>query len=347
MIHDAPVVLPSSVTLARGQGGIDVNLSTMQSTSRDWLRIDEIRVWIDPGTPYAESVVLPESRSTDLGFIVDVSLKAGNQDLTSGFIGTEKHPTGERIAFIPAFLLGPRIFRRFSTFNNYNLYNGDELSRYAPQNGYVWTLPRPLYLPPGTPLAAKFRRTSELTALDDATVFPSDFTVEIAAIGIRLAKPPTLRTRCLPHLHGWSPRNSNTTRVESGEAFRNLYQESMVLTRMTGGVATYYTHSYGQSYAAGEVPTDDTLIQIYDANNQDILTPMPPVPLSPSNPNAAVPFSALFLAKTNSFRVSDRLKANQTYRAVVSPVVLGGDRGDIYSTRLPMLGLESFREVQP
>jgi hypothetical protein len=340
MNQDAPISLNASVVMPRGNGGLDVDLSAMQSTSRNWLKINELRVFIDPG----ESESIGSDSELDFGFMVDVAISVGKEDLTTGFIGTSIHPTGELIAYIPAFLLGPRIYRRFSTINNDNLEFNAGANAYADQNAYTWTLPRPLYLPPNTPIKFKVRRSSTIALLDDAALYANPFTVEVAAVGTRLATKPRLSTRAIPHIHAWSPRNANSLRVESGEAFRNLHKQPLNLTRLIGGTATNAGASIdGSTFGpAASIITDPTLIQIYDANGNDVLVSVPPVPLSPSNPNAPVPISSLFLAKTNSVRISDRLEVNQTYRMVVSPV--SAAPADLF-LRLPMIGLESFREV--
>lgn len=350
MSNNAPVVMGASVTLARGNGGIDVDLGAMQTTSRNWVRIDEIRVWIDPGTPPADNALDGTNQSIDLGYIVDVSLKAGNDDLTSGFIGTAQHPVGERISYIPVFLLGPRIYRRFSTILNSDLVYLADTRPYISQNTYIWTLPRPLYLPPGTPLSAKFRRTSTLLGLDEPLTFPADFTVEIAAVGQKLAKPPSLNSKSIPFLQAWSPRpnvdpstiTGRNQKLESGDAFKNLSKETLILTRMIGGVATSYCKSYGISWATGVVPSDLTALWLNDGDGKEILSPMPPVPISPTNPVGLVPMSSLFMSKTNSFRISDRLRPNQVYRCAFGPVTSAAD-----TPVLPMIALESFREVRP
>ena len=292
MINDAPICLNASVIMARGNGGLDVDLAAMQSTSRDWLKITELRVFIDPG----ESSGLGSGKpATDLGFMVDVAIAIGTEDLTSGFIGTAEHPTGERIAYIPAFLLGPRIYRRFSTIINDNATFGVGVSEYADQNSYIWTLPRPLFVPPNTPIKFKVRRTSSVALLDVAAAFASAFTVEVSAVGTRLATKPTLRTRNFPHMHAWSPRNADATRVESGEAFRNLHKQSLNLTRIIGATAMNYGTSIESAASdlggGASIITDPTLIQIYDGNGNDVIVSVPPVPLSPSNPNAPVPLA--------------------------------------------------------
>lgn len=341
MKNDSPVLLSSSVVLARGNGGVDVDLSAMQSTSRNWLRITELRVFIDPG----EARNASDKQATDFGFMVDVAISVGSEELTSGFIGTPSHPTGERIAYVPAFLLGPRIWRRFSTVLNYNAeFDGHQ---YANQNAYVWTLPRPLLVPPNTPIKFKVRRTSSIAALDDATLYANSFTVEVAAAGTRLANKPRFSSRAIPHLHGWSPRNDDSLRVESGEAFRNLHKQTLNLTRIIGGTALNRGLCVEPDGAtAVRTLVDPTTVQIYDAHNQDVLVSLSPVPLSATNPNAPIPLTSLLLAKTNSVRISDRLEPNQTYRMVTSPVTAAaagrGGNGIIY---LPMLALESFREV--
>lgn len=347
MINDAPICLNASVIMARGNGGLDVDLAAMQSTSRNWLKITELRVFIDPGEANGNGLGVGKL-DVDFGFMVDVAITVGTEDLTSGFIGTPEHPTGERIAYIPAFLLGPRIYRRFSTVANTNaLYNG---TKYSDQNSYAWTLPRPLYVPPNTPVKFKVRRTSSVALLDHSVLYANDFTVEVSAVGTRLANKPNLRSMVFPHLHAWSPRNDDATRVESGEAFRNLHKQDLNLTRIIGATAmnngTSIEPIAPDLTGAAAVITDPTLIQIYDGNNNDIVVPMPPVPLSPSNPNAPVPISSLFLAKTNSLRISDRLQTNQTYRMIVSPVAAQPTgRGGNGVLLLPMIGLESFREV--
>ncbi len=341
MNHDAPITLDASVIMDRGNGGLDVDLAAMQTTSRDWLKITELRVFIDPGQSQSNS-----SEQIDFGFMVDVSISVGNEDLTTGFIGTPSHPTGERIAYIPAFLLGPRIYQRFSTINNSNAQFAADTHAYAVQNSYAWTLQRALYVPPNTPIKFKVRRSSTIALLDDATLYPNPFTVEVGAVGTRLAVKPRLSSRSMPHLHAWSPRNDDSTRIESGEAFRNLHKQSLRLTRLTGATATNLGASInGISIDVrqdNELTPDPTLIQIYDANNQDVIVPLPPVPLSASNPNAPVPISSLFLAKTNSVRISDSLQQNQTYRMIVSPVAAAPASNLL---RLPMIALESFREV--
>lgn len=345
MIHDAPICLNASVLMPRGNGGLDVDLAAMQSTSRNWLKITELRVFIDPG----EASVGATPGSIDLGFMVDVAITVGTEDLTTGFIGTPEHPTGERIAYVPAFLLGPRIYRRFSTVLNGNAVY--VAGMYAAQNMYSWTLPRPLFVPPNTPIKFKVRRTSSVALLDVAAAYPDAFTVEVSAVGTRLAAKPNLRVRNFPHIHAWSPRNIDATRVESGEAFRNLHKQSLNLTRIVAATAMNYGISIESAtqdpvnIRAGVI-ADPTLIQIYDGNGNDVVVSVPPVPLDPGNPMAPVPISSLFLAKTNSVRISDRLQMNQTYRMVASPVAAGPlGFGGFGVLLMPMVGLESFREV--
>lgn len=352
-MSDTPICLNASVSLARGNGGIDVDLSTMQSSSRNWLRIDELRVFIDPQEAIetgADSSLKTEL-FLDLGFMVDVAISVGNEDLTTGFIGTPSHPTGERIAYIPAFLLGPRIYRRFATILNYNTdFNNLPL---ANQSAYAWTLPRPMYVPPNTPIKFKVRRTGTIDDLDTAAFYQEAFVVEVAAVGMRLDRKPTGK-RTLPHMHGWSPRNSNAARVESSEAFRNLHREPLCLTRLLGATATRYDElvaggsSIDGTIVRGGTPiVDPTQLQLYDANNQDVLVPVPSAtPSSPAGPVPQLNVTGLMLAKTNSVRLTDRLLPNQTYRAIVSPVIAVPNfrTGEILS--LPMIGIESYREVR-
>jgi hypothetical protein len=352
-LNDAPIILNASVQMERGNGGLDVDLSAMQTTSRNWLRIDELRVFIDPGI--ATTGTTGVDADVDLGTMVDVAISVGGEELTTGFIGTPSHPTGERIAYIPAFLLGPRIYRRFSTINNNNA-GAPWLTRpYVDQNSYSWVLPKPLFVPPGTPIKFKVRRTGTVNYLDPyQSGVSTTFDVEVAAVGVRLAKRPILTSRCLPHLHAWSPRNNNAARVESGEAFRNLHLETLNLTRLIGATVRYggqtiitNTFSTGRGGGTGGQANrvvDPTEIQIYDADNQDVLVPNPPVPLTGA-PVAQVPISRILLSKMNAVRFTDKLRPNQTIRVIVSPVI-ASDVVDQQEFKIPMLSLESYREVR-
>lgn len=349
-MNDTPIVLNASVPMPRGQGGIDVNLGTMQSTSRNWLSIEELRVFIDPGENAALAGADPFNNiNTDLGYMVDVSISAGHMEMTTGFIGTDAHPTGEWIQYVPAFLLGPRIYRRFTTVQNNQAVLGG--GRRADQNAYTWRLPRPMLVPPNTPVKFKVRRTSSNTFLDNPEKYPAPFQVEVAAVGLKLAKAPKTRRAVVSHLQGWSPRNANLGRVESGEAFRNQFKEVAHLTRLVGGIATDYGASVGtNAFVAGptgqggqaNVQIDPSYLFLYDANGQDVLTPNPLIPIQ-KGPIAQIPFSRLFLEKMNSVRFHDRVAMGQVYRAIVSPVIAAPNEGEILS--LPMLGLESYREV--
>ncbi len=353
-MSDSPICLNATVSLARGNGGLDVDLSSMQSSSRNWLRIDELRVFIDPQTSVETGVdaAVKTELFLDLGFMVDVAISVGNEDLTTGFIGTPSHPTGERIAYIPAFLLGPRIYRRFATILNYNTdFNNLPL---ANKSAYAWTLPRPMYVPPNTPIKFKVRRTGTVDDLDTAAFFTEPFKVEVAAVGMRLDRRPITGTRTLPHMHGWSPRNASAARVESSEAFRNLHRETLCLTRLLGGTATRYSELDaggssvdGTMRIGGSAVLDPTQLQLYDANNQDVLVPVPSAtPISPGGPAPQLPVTGLLLAKTNSVRLTDRLLPNQTYRAIVSPVISLPDFRANQTLLMPMIGIESYREVR-
>lgn len=353
-MSDSPICLNATVSLARGNGGLDVDLSSMQSSSRNWLRIDELRVFIDPQNAILNPTGIGRMEFfLDLGFMVDVAISVGNEDLTTGFIGTPSHPAGERIAYIPAFLLGPRIYRRFATILNYNNVNGDGLPL-ANKSAYAWTLPRPMYVPPNTPIKFKVRRTGTVNDLDTAALYTDPFIVEVAAVGMRLDRRPIGGTRTLPHMHGWSPRNTNAERVESSEAFRNLHRETLCLTRLLGATATRFVENgAGGSSIDGTIQVgaaaimDPTQIQLYDANNQDVLVPVPSAtPLSPGGPAPQSPITSLLLAKTNSVRLTDRLLPNQTYRAIVSPVISLPDFRANQTLLMPMIGIESYREVR-
>lgn len=330
----SPIAVTSQVTLARGDQR-PVVFATMQTTSHDWLIIRELRFLIDPLENAMAGVL---NVMTQLGFLVDASITVGREVLTSNYV------QGQRQDFVPIAMLGPRLWVNWQRIENQNVVPplAPAGAGGAMLNTYTWTLPRPMLVPPNTPIGVTLRRSGQ-TLADGELANLSPFSVEVTALGERLSRRPAETKRCLPYVAHWQPSSAEFARsVESGDApFRNWFMSDLHVVRMM--VQYMATSEFVQGIGAPgwSLPTREPIFRLYDASSQDIFVYTPN--LGPNLPTNGWP-QTVWLALANSVTMKDTLRPGQWYRGAIGPV-FNGSSPTAPDWVLPYVSLESYREV--
>lgn len=364
MRYDAPICMSSHVGLPRG-GTVMCDFGAMQSSSREWLKISELRCCINPGTNTDTSAAPVSPYAASLGLIVEAAVKIGNHRMTSSLT------LNRRVDFVPVHFWGPRLSERFESHRN------RAINRIA-MSTYTWVFPRPLYVPPGVSFGVEFRRPILSAQFDpdlsQQGASPSDFAADVAAVGLRLVKPPPKRTMDIPYLMTWIPDASTPVtnavsgstylaRIDSGDALENPFLEPLQLVRIQAAmVNSFVNQGASRTFAqdilgSNGVAGDDTrgVIKIKDADDNVITagpTGLPSLGLLGTGyepgggGDELAGMHSVFGVNMNSVRISDTLKNRQHYKVTAGPGRLNGDSARFNENDfIPMVAIEGFREV--
>lgn len=229
---DAPVVLVSRVSLARGASQ-PLNFAAMANRSRGWLEVNEIAFTIDPGFVNGRSGPNGITPGDQYGGLITVDCGVGRHRMTNGQV--------------PVWLLGPRLSYYGELGQQSYLAGPDQglgQTCFLPViNCYTWKLPKPMLVPPGTSMGMLLSRPS-VGFLDPGTgaiPFPNPMTVEVAVKGKRLAKAPRVRETDVPYAtyFATNPLDTVAQLAECGQGFAtgnslaNPFAKPLMVERFT------------------------------------------------------------------------------------------------------------------
>ncbi len=357
--YDAPACLISRVSLARG-GAQPLNFANMASRSRGWLRITEFRFVIDPGT-FAAGGGLGDFRASQYGQLICLDAGIGRHRITNGQV--------------PIWLLGPRL----SYFGEVGqqAYLLDANANALPIiNSYTWKLPKPVLVPPGTSLGMLLTRPLVSTLQDNNTYLPNAMTVEVAAVGTRLAKPPKSRLTDVPYVTFFRTLQSTTSPIlESGQglatagSLANPFTKELTVERFNQRTAAgaantaacdFNTFAYNSGGIGGGSNLSPSNIRMrlfqdhYEVISETVPKPQAFSPITagtmPDDPQGKVVIDTIFNPQWATWRVNARLPGKKWYNVEFSTqgksdngTAVGFSKADNYDIA-PMLAMVGSRK---